>query len=76
VEWACAAGGRSGHRGRTRYVTTGPLAPFRAAVTRVLGAADVALDEFEDAEEEEDGERAERDAGEHLRGRVRLEVHP
>jgi glutamate racemase len=55
-------------RGTTRYVTSGNLAAFRAAVSAIAGP----LDEMENVEEQQDGERAERGADEDLRDRVRL----
>jgi glutamate racemase len=55
-------------RGTTRYVTSGNLAAFRAAVSAIAGP----LDEMENVEEQQDGERAEPGADEDLRDRVRL----
>jgi glutamate racemase len=59
-------------RGRTRYVTSGPLAAFRAAVVRLVGR----LDELEDVEEQQDGHGTEGDSRNDLSDGVRLEVHP
>jgi glutamate racemase len=66
--WAHERLSARGARGTTRYVTSGDLAAFRAAVTAIAGP----LDEMEDVEEQQDGQRAERGADEHLRDRVRL----
>ncbi|MBV9647758.1 MAG: glutamate racemase [Candidatus Eremiobacteraeota bacterium] len=53
-----------------RFITSGALVPFKRRL------AELGLDEAENAEEQQHGEAAERHAGDHLSGGVRLEVHP
>ena len=70
--WVRERNGKSTRRGRTRFVTSGPLNRFRVGLTAVLGS----LNDLEDVEEYEHGEAAQRDPGDDLRDGVRLQVHP
>lgn len=76
VAFAAARGPLRNETGRTRYVTTGALEPFRAALPRFAGtlaAGDsVERSDPEDRVEEHDAGEAQQRSADHLRGRVRL----
>jgi glutamate racemase len=72
ADWVRERNGGSTQRGRTHFVTSGPLDRFRAGLIAVLGP----LNDLEDVEEYEHGEASQRDSGNHLRDGVGLQVHP
>ncbi|MEO9096749.1 MAG: aspartate/glutamate racemase family protein, partial [Candidatus Baltobacteraceae bacterium] len=64
-------GGAGYGRGRTTYVTNGPLERFAANVAKLMGD----LDDVEQVEEQRHGQRSQDGTGDDLRDRVGFEIH-